>query len=75
MELLHVVYASTLVKAEHVVALLSLLLTILATFRYRASSMCFVQCKSFLVHLLFSGGPALLFGCNIKTGNKALVEK
>ena len=46
MEVLHVVYASTLVGAEHVVLLRSLSSVppaSLATFRYRASSMCFVQ--------------------------------
>ena len=35
---------------------------------YRASSICFVQLDSLLVHLLFSGALALLqlFVCNIK---------
>ena len=54
----------TLVRAEHVVLLRSLSsvpLTFLAIFRYRASSMCFVQLVSPLVHLLFSAAIALLF--------------
>ena len=43
----------TLVMAEHVVllrSLLSVLLTSSATSRYRASSICFVQLVSLLVH-------------------------
>ena len=71
MEVLHVVYASTFVRAGHVLLLRSLSsvpLTFLAISRYRASSICFVQtlrlfvtplCSvqidSLLVHLVFSG--------------------
>ena len=51
-------------RAEHVVLLRSLSsvpLTFLATSRYRASYMCFVQLVSLLMRLLFSGAIALLF--------------
>ena len=58
MEVLHVVYASMRVRAEHVVLLRSLSSvppTFLAASRYRAASICFVQIDALLVHLLFSG--------------------
>ena len=51
-------------RAEHVVLLRSLSsvpLTFLATSRYRASSISFVQLVSLLMPLLFSGAIALLF--------------
>ena len=71
MEVLHVVYASTLVRTEHVVLLLSLtrLPYLLATSRYRASSRCFVDMNSLLVQLLFSGAPSLL--CLLYTSDAA----
>ena len=54
----------TLVRAQHVVLLQSLLsvpLTCLAMSRYRASSICFVQLVSLLMAILFSGAIARLF--------------
>ena len=54
----------TLVRAEHVALLRSLSsvhLTVFATSRYRASSMCFVRLVSLFMPLLLSGAIALLF--------------
>ena len=76
MEVLHVVYSSTLVRDKHEVSLRplsSVTLTFLATSGYRASSMCFVR----LIHCLctFCSQELLLCfgfsGCNITKGSKA----
>ena len=78
MELLHAYVGVSLVRAEHVVLLRplsSVPLTFLATSRYRASSVCFVQLVALPMHLLLSGALALLqlFGCNAETGEVDLV--